>query len=241
MNKSFLALLGLGLVVSSAGCLPGNGNGDPWDLDPDHVDVPPPPSGDEPQPADVAPACTGTEVHVIGVYETSSDHDSQKHPIGDGLVRIERAGTHALVLSAYEPTRWKIELVAGARIKSIHLVGMHAQTVMPPHEDITITTDTSEQTLSGACGYSWPYNGEGCDTNRLIELAKNRTGLAVTSFHGCYHASSWTLGKDGSATSDCATTSGYQVDEFVNSCEPVLKPALPPAFRRVLSPTLTKR
>jgi hypothetical protein len=171
-----------------------------------------PPSEEAPGPA----VCGGVEVHVIGIYETGSDHART----GDGLVRIERPGLHALVLSSYEPTRWKIELAEGARIQSIHLVGYHAQTVMPPHEDITITTDTYDQTKSGACGYSWPYNGEGCDTNELLAIAKDRTNTTdVTSFAGCYQASRFTIDRNMIATSDCATSAGYKQYGFHGNCK----------------------
>src|SRR5262245_22549369 len=53
------------------------------------------------------PRCTpgAAEVHVVGVYETRSDHSFGDHPVGEGSVTIERPGTHVLVLSAYEPTK----------------------------------------------------------------------------------------------------------------------------------------
>jgi hypothetical protein len=40
-----------------------------------------------------------------------------------------------------------------------------------------------------SCGYSLPYNGGGCDTDALIADLEGLTGLALSSFHGCYRAS----------------------------------------------------
>jgi hypothetical protein len=159
--------------------------------------------------------CGEAEVHVIGVYET---HSESTRGAGNALVNIARPGLHSLVLSSYEATNWQIQLGAGVRIKSIHLVGYHAQTVMPPHEGITITTDTLDQTKSGACGYSWPYNGEGCNTNQLLAIARHRTGSEVASFHGCYEASKWMLDPDANASGNCNVGAGYHVNEMKTAC-----------------------
>jgi hypothetical protein len=171
------------------------------------------------RPEDSGPAvCGKAEVHVIGVYETRDDHSFEYHPTGDAVVRIERGGAHSLVLSSYEPTRWRIELANGARIRAIHLVGYHSQTVTPPHEEITITTNTYTQTQSGACGYSWPYNGEGCNTHELLAIAKKLTGNTdVTSFHGCYRATKWTLDHNANASANCASA-GYEMNTYFGAC-----------------------
>ncbi len=167
---------------------------------------PPGPPGGGPLPDQ----CGDPEVHVIGVYETRSDHSPGNHPTGIGRVRIERPGNHVLVLSAYEPTDWQVTLAPGAQIEAITLVGYHTQTVDVPN--VPITHDTG-------CGYSYPYNGGGCDTDALLELAATHAGAGVTSFHGCYHASDWTLHTDGSASSNCDTGAGYEVDELYGECD----------------------
>ena len=38
-------------------------------------------------------------------------------------VRLDRPGTHILVLSAYESTRWKVELGCATKLSAIHLFG----------------------------------------------------------------------------------------------------------------------
>ena len=201
--------------------------------------------GDEPQDLEGArepagstpPTCGAAEVHVIGVYETRDDHDFNAHPIGDGHLRIERAGHHRLVLSAYEPTRWHLDLAPGAIVDAVHLVGYHAQTLA--QSGIPITYDTYEQGGESACGYSWPYDGEGCDTNQLLSLARARAGSDITTFNGCYHAATWTLGADGTATSDCDTAAGYEKHSFIGACTGAATDWIEAAFQTQSPPACT--
>lgn len=160
--------------------------------------------------------CGDAEVHVIGVYQTRSDHGFENHPIGDGYVRIERAGHHQLVLSAYEPTRWNLDLAPGAIVDSVHLVGYHAQSLA--QSGIPVTIDTYEQNGTFACGYAWPDDGEGCNPDALFAIARSRTGSDLTSFAGCYDAAHWTIDANGDATSDCDTDAGYEQTSFAGAC-----------------------
>jgi hypothetical protein len=154
-----------------------------------------------PQPG----SCGSPEVHVIGIYETSSNHGET----GNASVTIDRPGDHILVLSAYEPTNWHVSLAAGATVRAVQLFGYSAQTV--DLAGVPVTRGT-------ACGYSYPYNGGGCDTNQLLALAEAQAGAGLRTFHGCYQASSWTLHADGTATSNCNTAAGYQEFELFGTC-----------------------
>lgn len=160
-----------------------------------------------------AKTCGPQEVHAIGVYETRSDHDFAHRPVGKGRVTIERPGNHVLVLSAYEPTAWHVTLARGATLASIHLIGYHAQTVNVT--SVPVTTDSYEQGGLSECGYSLPYDDEGCDTDALIALAEARAGAPLTTFHGCYRASDWTIHADGTASSTCDVAAGYEEYEFI--------------------------
>jgi hypothetical protein len=113
------------------------------------------------------------------------------------------------VLSAYEATNWHVTLGVDTRVSEVLLLGYEAQTVDLPGVPVTHGT---------GCGYSYPYNGGGCDTNALLASVKQHTGVDVTTFHGCYQASQWTLDADGTALSNCNTAAGYQVDELVSDC-----------------------
>lgn len=190
----------------------------PEPLPPGPWPSPPTPPGPTTPPTPMPPpsSCGDTEVHLIGVYETRGDHSAGNHPVGAGSVRIDRPGHHVVIVSAYEPTAWTVTAGEGATIDAIFAIGYHAQTISGPPG--AVVADTShEEGGAFACGYSWPYNGEGCDTNRLVAWARAQAG-ELTSFHGCYRATSWTIGATG-ATSDCATDQGYEVNGFAATCD----------------------
>jgi hypothetical protein len=160
---------------------------------------------------DPLPARCGTpELHVISAYEAHGNHGGGSHPPGDAQVVIERPGDHALVLSAYEPVNWHVSLAPGVNIESVTLIGYHMQTVDLPNVPVT---------RGQGCGYSYPYNGGGCDTDQLLALAKQLTGAELTTFHGCYQASRWALHADGTVASNCNTAAGYEVDELIAKCD----------------------
>lgn len=142
---------------------------------------------------------------MIAMYETSGNHSVT----GDASVVIERPGEHILVLSAYVATNWHVRLATGATVRAVELLGYDPQTV--DLGSVPVTRGT-------ACGYSYPYNGGGCDTNQLLALAEAQAGVGLTTFHGCYQASSWTLHADGTATSNCNTSAGYQQYDRFGTC-----------------------
>lgn len=201
-------LLALALALPGvAGCSlyfgPGEGPDD-WDPKP-----PPGGPGSPPQPGDPDKppmACGAPEVHVVSIYETSSNHST----VGEARVAIERPGSHILVLSAYEATSWKIRLAPDAKLVEVRLLGYEPQTVEAAGVPVT---------RGQGCGYSYPYNGGGCDTDALLAGVRAHTGEPLTTFHGCYQASQWTLHADGTASSNCNTAAGYEVDELRAECD----------------------
>jgi hypothetical protein len=146
------------------------------------------------------------ELHVFGSYEARSGAERATR---ESVVRIERPGRHRLVVSAYEPVRWRIEAAPGAEIVQVVAVGYHAQeVVLGPGVDAEIRKGSYEHGGPYACGYSWPYNGGGCDTRELLDLAAREVGRTVTSFHGCYQVDRWRLMPDLSVVSSCDSDGG---------------------------------
>lgn len=172
-------------------------------------------------PDDDSPPIEGNcevETNVIGVYQTRGDHSAGNHPTGEGRVSIQRPGRHRLVLSSYEPTSWTVEAGPDVVIESVHLVGYHTQTVNEI-EGATVTINTIEQgEYAVACGYYFPSDTGGCDTPGLLAFAEQITENPVSTFHGCYDASEWILGADGSVQSDCDTQRGYEVTQHLGEC-----------------------
>lgn len=161
--------------------------------------------------------CGAVELHVIGVYEPAS-HGFQQHVMQDATVRVERPGHHALVLSAYEAVTWHVSVGPGVVLDRVIATGYYPPVVVGVAATTPVTLASAEEGAPFACGYSWPYNGEGCDTNQLLALATTTTGLPLSSFHGCYQADDWTLRADRSAASSCNTAAGYQQDDLLGAC-----------------------
>jgi hypothetical protein len=124
------------------------------------------------------------ELVIVGVYEaTSTDIDVSLDRPGPGVI---------LVLSAYEPVHWVIDVAAGTDLQEVVLNGYNEHTV--EGEGTAVVTDRSGIGIHlEACGYAYPDDGMGCDTDNLIAGAESLTGADLTGFGGCYSASSFTV------------------------------------------------
>jgi hypothetical protein len=136
----------------------------------------------------------------VSVYETISG-DFQQHIQGEAHVDVRLRDSHVLALSAYEPTRWVVDVAPDARLEKIVVFGYHEQVVSAPASVQVEIHDTTTGSTYAPCGYSLPYNGGGCDTDALIADAEGLTGLVLSSFHGCYQASEFALAS--SNTREC--------------------------------------
>lgn len=131
----------------------------------------------------------GPRLWVLGQYE--GKHDPSDASPSDNEVEWSLPGSNVLVVSAYSPATWRITLSEGAALDRVIVLGYHEQIV---HVDKSVKVSVyTHELLPGtyACGYSMPYNGGGCDTGELIDMAKSLTGLPLTGFDGCYRASDY--------------------------------------------------
>ncbi|OJT21604.1 hypothetical protein BO221_27770 [Archangium sp. Cb G35] len=164
--------------------------------------------------------CGNPEVHVIGVYEARGDHSGGSHPTGNAVVHVERTGPQVLVLSSYEPVNWKVTAVPNANIQYILALGYHAQSVEAPQGVQVKVLDYETQGVFAGCAYEYPDDDphSGCETPQLLEEVKRLTGQEVSSFHGCYQGTSFTLHADLSADSSCPAGSGggYNLSGYVS-------------------------
>ncbi len=198
---------------------------DPWDQPgrPFPPEGPSKPEPDRPPMPDGPPICDGTELHVFGSYEARGsaprpgDPWPPPHVRHDSHVRIDRPGRHRIVVSAYEPTRWFVSADPGAEIVEVVAVGYHAQEVqLGAGIDAAVEVHSYEQDGQYACGYSWPDDGQGCDTRELLQFAVDAAERPLTSFHGCYQVDSFTLNADLSVQSTCNSGGGgYQPSELI--------------------------
>jgi|GEM_PF-5142582 len=225
-----MKIAALGLLLLTGGCSLYFGNGSdepPPPPDPGYPtwpDVPvyPPPPPDAPNyppPPPDAPTmpnpttCTGARVEVFAVYETSSDHNGPS----PGYIKLDSPGTYRLVLSSYEQTDWHVSMTPGVSVEAVYLYGYDDQTVDLP--GVPVSTHTYANGDFG-CGYSYPYNGQGCDTDNLLARVDAEAG-PLHAFHGCYHATTWLLQSDDNVLSDCDTAAGYVQYDFTSQvCKP---------------------
>lgn len=150
--------------------------------------------------------CGEIETHVFGIYAAVND---------EATVHIDRPGHHALVVSAHHATKWTITVGPDAVVDGVYAVGIERQTVKAP-AGTKVETDSRAEGGPEACGYSYPYDGQGCDTQQLINLTSKIINHGATSFHGCRTASSFTVAEDLAVSSDC--DSG--LDEYVSCLGP---------------------
>lgn len=141
-----------------------------------------------------ADAAEGPAVHLLGVYDPNSHNAG--HPPEEADVYFDLPGDNILALSAYEPTSWRVTLGPGASLSEIVVFGYHEQQVVQ-EGDIPVQIHSAAQGQESphhGCGYSLPYNGEGCDTDQLIAHVQTVTGHPVTAFDGCYDAGQFYIG-----------------------------------------------
>lgn len=126
----------------------------------------------------VTPQPGRDELHIIGVYEGS------KHV--DGIVDVHvpaRRRRVTLVLSAYQPTVWRVH--AKARIAEILVYGYEAQRI----EGVAAGTRVKQIAKPDfVCAYGWEpaANDGGCYYKKMVAAVRKATGLVETSFQGCY-------------------------------------------------------
>lgn len=133
------------------------------------------------------------ETHVIGVYQTRSDH-STYHPVGQAHVHVTGTSNFPvnLVLSSHEPTQWILDGEGTSFIGSILLNGYYASTVIGVDSAQVIDRSGMGNFLA-ACAVAWPIDTGGCDTPALVAGVQNVYGLPITSFSGAYHATSFSV------------------------------------------------
>jgi hypothetical protein len=163
--------------------------------------------------------CGPTEYHVFGIYTAPTD------PSGNGgggvQIYLDRPGKHVVVVSAYTAVTWHFQVSNGAILEKVYAVGYSDQTVdvsqVPNH--VEVMSDSESTTGAYGCGYSWPYNGKGCDTGNMLRLASARVGHEFNSYDGCHTTGTITLDEHMHAYSDCTTSyEALPSNHFIVDC-----------------------
>lgn len=119
---------------------------------------------------------TEPNLHVIGLGESPGDRV---------VVVVERQAEMVLVLSSPGGFGWQITRAAGAGLRKVVFLG-------PDEVPVSAPVEVERSSAPAVCGVRFPP-ADTCDTYGLIALAERRTGLALSSFHGCARASGFGL------------------------------------------------
>ncbi len=133
------------------------------------------------------PPVRADELHCVGIYEGDygggPTHSYKFHPTGKALVQVDRPGrTVALVLTAYEPTLWTVEVNPGTRVTDVILSGYHQQTVQG--------LDPGTRVVQSSYDRPGPYHYFRFDTTEPVPEERppieHLTGLTPTSLETTY-------------------------------------------------------
>lgn len=147
----------------------------------------------------------GTGIYVVGVYEGSYPsgvrHGYNFHPQGEvELVMNKQAGQFPdtmLVLTAYEPVKWKLTGDAASQVSRVFLSGYHDQEIVGIDSDVEVIHQTHK---SGSNEYFYFYDKDSRDAAKLVDYIKNQTGGGsgtLYPYHGEYSSESVRLGWKG--------------------------------------------
>jgi hypothetical protein len=156
------------------------------------------------------------ELVVLGAYDTGGvagwtwDENGNQVDTGDfqrGSVRVQvrRPGRIALVLSAYEPTDWSVEVGPDTQLEVVMARGMHPPTVTGVPAGVTvdlnsICTDGAGGSCDGQTGanfpvapHTWPFDYGGGDTQGFIDYVEAELCLPLSIFGGIYSTQSFVV------------------------------------------------
>lgn len=134
------------------------------------------------------------EIHVLGVYETHSNHSFNNHPQGTARVHVRGSANSPvhLVLSSHEPVKWILDGPGTPHITSILLNGLYPAVVEGIDPAKVVNRSSPEQWL-GAYAYAWPSASGGSNTPLLVQRVAQHFGAPISTFSGAYSASRFTV------------------------------------------------
>jgi hypothetical protein len=123
------------------------------------------------------------ELHVVGIY-AASPQSVANHSEGIVSVIVNRPGKAVtLLLSAYEPTLWQLNVGAGTTIETVYVTGYYRQRAqgVPPGAEVVA------QSYETGTGYL--LVGDSIDSSQFLASVPKihrLTGLEMSSFHGSH-------------------------------------------------------
>lgn len=155
-----------------------------------------------------------TALVVLGAYDSGAqanwqwavdeDGNAFEEPVDGGhggsiLVNVTRPGRVALVLSAYEPTAWTLQVGEDTDVVSVSVYGFHAQTISGVPEGVTADVHSicGDANGGGNCDvitgenfpvapHQWPFDTGGGDTQGFVRFIESALCLPLKVFAGSY-------------------------------------------------------
>ncbi len=132
------------------------------------------------------------EIHIFGVYQTNSNHSFGNNPQGKADVYVERKGVPlVIVLSSYEPVLWKIHKKEGVDVRQVILNGYNRHEIEGA-SGINISNQSGTGNYIVSSSYKWLAE----KTQILKSEIENIYSEPITSYQGCYDASSFQISGD---------------------------------------------
>lgn len=138
----------------------------------------------------VNPVATTTQTHILGVYETRSDHHgADYHPMGTAYVHVSGSADSPinLVLSSYEPTNWVLDGEGVSSIGTIMINGFHQSTVTGFSAN-KIIDKTKPGNYFASSAFAWPNDDGGGNTPGLVAGVEAYFKAPISSFTGAYRS-----------------------------------------------------
>jgi hypothetical protein len=125
------------------------------------------------------------ELYAVGFYEGAMPDGPKKYGVAEVEVRVTGRPV-VLVLSAYEPIRWKVRIGEGVRIEKILVGGYGDQLLDPPPPGVPVETHSHKAGDRNAF-YLFPRAAGDSESNEASE-EKLRTlaGMPVATLQGAY-------------------------------------------------------
>lgn len=124
----------------------------------------------------------GAELHLVGIYSGSFPNGPRKYGVAAVSVEVIDRPV-VLALCAYEPVRWDVRLVKGAKLQKIILSGYGDQILESEPEGVAI----EKHTHKGADPNSFHvYKADTAEYPEAVKRLKEWTKLEVSTFRGEY-------------------------------------------------------
>lgn len=123
-------------------------------------------------------------MEAVGVYQgAAATTGAQGRKVGNVEVRVRRGKPIILVLSSYEPVRWRVVQESGARVVSVLLSGYYQSEVTGIGNARIVNT-----------GSNYAYEAGSAQHVALNRQTILYTGKPIDSFQGRYEGSTFTVG-----------------------------------------------